>query len=164
MAHILHCYLFVVVLDLEMLGLGYAMVATFTVMFVSSWCFTRLQADLQGALVTFDGRAFRDLSSYLKIAFPSYLMLALTWWTWELMVLISGLLGVKEQAATVIIMNLIGFLYSLAMGFDIATCALVGQQIGNENLEKAKLFFKSSLLTSASFFLTQAVLFYSFKS
>jgi Na+-driven multidrug efflux pump len=53
-------------------------------------------------------------------------MLALSWFTWEFMVLISGYIGVKEQAATVIIMNIVGLLYSFGLGFNNAACALVG--------------------------------------
>ena len=45
-------------------------------------------------------------------------MIALDWWVWEFMILISGLIGVKEQAATVVVMNLVALVYSVGNGFE----------------------------------------------
>jgi hypothetical protein len=45
-------------------------------------------------------------------------MIALDWSVWEFMILISGLIGVKEQAATVVLMNLVSLVYQFAIGFE----------------------------------------------
>ena len=44
--------------------------------------------------------------------------------------LISGLLGVEDQATTVLIMNIILIGYMFATGLESAACTLIGNQIG----------------------------------
>jgi Na+-driven multidrug efflux pump len=50
------------------------------------------------------------------------------------MILISGYLGVQEQAATIIIMPIISISYMFGSGFEQAAATLVGQQIGKGDL------------------------------
>ena len=66
------------------------------------------------------------MKMYFGLALPSYVMLALDWWVWELMVVISGLLGVKEQAATVVVMNLAGLIFQFALGFESGSTVVIG--------------------------------------
>ena len=65
-----------------------------------------------------DHRVFLGFNTYMSLAVPSTIMLVLDWWIWELMVLISGYLGVNEQAATILIMNLVSLAYMFATGFE----------------------------------------------
>jgi|TARA_B110000285_G_C14646208_1_gene389819 Na+-driven multidrug efflux pump len=53
-------------------------------------------------------------------------MLCLDWWVWELLILISGWLGVHEQATNIVIMNIILITYMMTMGLEQAACTLVG--------------------------------------
>ena len=53
-------------------------------------------------------------------------MVALDWWVWEFMVLISGVIGVQEQAATVVLMNLVALMYQFATGFEQSSTGLIG--------------------------------------
>ena len=70
-------------------------------------------------------------------------MLCLDWWAWELLVLISGYLGVAEQASTIIIQQLVVLAYMTATGFESAASALVGQHIGKGDVAKAKQYYKT---------------------
>ena len=77
------------------------------------------------------------MGEYLKIAFPSMVMICSDWWVWEFMCLISGWLGVDEQAATVILMNLIVFIYLISMGYMTAASTFIGQNIGKNDVPMA---------------------------
>ena len=50
------------------------------------------------------------------------------------------------------------------MGFDSATCALVGQQIGKKDVAKAKLFYNSSSIAIGVVLVLVAVLIGTFKT
>ena len=66
------------------------------VVYIMLLVFTYLQYDLRDAWLAPDWRIFVGLRSYLALAIPSTICLVLDWWVWELMVLISGYLGVVE--------------------------------------------------------------------
>ena len=68
---------------------------------------------------------------YLKLAVPSAFMVSIDWWTWELMILISGWIRPEEegkisQAACITIMNIVASAYMVAMGLEAACNTLVG--------------------------------------
>jgi MATE family multidrug resistance protein len=39
---------------------------------------------------------FRGLGSYVKLGIPTTIMICLDWWVWELMIIITGYLGVEN--------------------------------------------------------------------
>ena len=58
----------------------------------------------------FDRRVFDfdGIRQYLNIGLPNVILLYMNFWVWELMILLSGLLSVHEQAANIIIMSIVG--------------------------------------------------------
>ena len=76
-------------------------------------------------------------------------MLALDQWCWEIMVLISGLLGTKEQACTVLIMNLVVLAYMTAMGLEMSSITLIGQQLGKGDLATARAYYNTIRIVTA---------------
>lgn len=109
--HVGNCWLFLVHFELGITGLGIAVSMTQSAIFFALLLFTHMQEDLNDALIPFDRRAFQDLKQYFGLAIPGYVMFALDSWVWEFMVLISGIIGVKEQAATIILMNMVSCTY-----------------------------------------------------
>ena len=65
----------------------------------------------------------------------------LDWGAFEILVLISGFLGVIEQASCILIMNIVVLAYMVAEGFDTAACTLVGQAIGAGDTSLALNYF-----------------------
>ena len=76
--------------------------------------------------------------------------------------LISGLLGVEDQATTVLIMNIILIGYMFATGLESAACTLIGNQIGSLNLNSAKKFMGTIAWVSALTILTSNLILYLF--
>jgi len=141
--HGLWCYIFVFKYELAIVGIGIANVFSNAIIFGSLLVFTHHQDDLEEALQMPDSRIFRGLNSYFILAFPSTLMLILDWGAFEILVLISGFLGVTEQASCILIMNIVVLAYMVAEGFDTAACTLVGQAIGAGDADLARKYFKS---------------------
>jgi len=74
----------------------------------------------------------------MSLGIPSAMMLCLEWWAYEVMTLMSGYIGVKEQAAQIVLMNMIAFMFMFALGLSSAASTTVGQQIGRGDVVKAK--------------------------
>ena len=65
-------------------------------------------------------------------------MQCLDWWVFELMVLASAWLydygasddKLTDQDAQILVMNIAGLFYRVAMGFEQSSCTLIGRSIG----------------------------------
>lgn len=91
-----------------------------------------------------------NLAIYLKIALPNVIILMLDWTCFEASSLMAGMLGVKEQAVNVIILNILTVTFQVPYGIQQAGCALVGEKIGAGEVHEAKQLQKL-LTTFASF-------------
>ena len=69
-------------------------------------------------------------------------MLSAEWWAFELMVILAGILGITEQAANVILFNVVAVFYMIPLGMQEASCALIGNEIGANNPKLAKKYYK----------------------
>ena len=61
--------------------------------------------------------------------------------SYEIMILFVGYLGVIQQATQIILLNLIALPQMFAFAFQQAACAMVGQEIGANNVSKAKKIY-----------------------
>lgn len=73
-----------------------------------------------------DRRTFRGIGQYLALGIPSAMMLCLEWWAYEIMTLMAGYIGVEVQAAQIVLMNIIAFMFMFALGLSTAACTTVG--------------------------------------
>ena len=86
--------------------------------------------------------SFTGWASYLKLSLGATVMICAEWWSFELMVILSGILGVVEQAANVISFNVIAQLFMVPLGMQEASCALIGNEIGANNPQLARKYFR----------------------
>ena len=101
----------------------------------------------------YDRTIFYDLYTFLKIGVPGMLMLCFEWWAFELLAIFTGLIGVDELAAEVVIINLMTFIFMLPLGISYSASALTGNYLGEGKIHLAKRFafltiFLNVLLTS----------------
>lgn len=68
------------------------------------------------------------------------LMLCFEWWAFELLAIFTGLLGVKDLAAEVVIINMVTFIFMLPLGISYAASALTGNYLGENKVKVAKTF------------------------
>lgn len=81
----------------------------------------------------FDEETFLDWPFYLKLAAPTTFLMCIEWWAFEFVVIFSGILGVKELAAMVAIMNINSFIFMFPLGVQFAASGLVGNMLGKGN-------------------------------
>ena len=106
--HVAMLYLFLIVYEMEILGVGIATSISGALWF---W-FLTLYVHLNKKLIPreswnwFDKASIFKIVEFLKIGIPSCLMVLLDSWPYEVYTIYSGWLGVHQQAWTVIIYNL----------------------------------------------------------
>ena len=68
-------------------------------------------------------------------------MMCAEWWAFEILSILAGILGVVELASQTINFNMIALLFMIPLGIQEATCAIIGNCIGANNVPLAKRFF-----------------------
>jgi MATE family multidrug resistance protein len=144
------CYYFVMVKDMNVRGVGIASSITNSFIFVFLLAYTYRIEEIRPALTIPDTRIFKGLVAYFKIGFASALMVCLEWWAFEVMTLLVGIFGMLEQAANVVVFQIVAFLFMIAMGLSQAAGATIGQQIGANNIPKAKEYYRASMAVSGT--------------
>ncbi|CAI0393185.1 unnamed protein product [Linum tenue] len=109
---------------------------------------------------------FRDIGVFFRYAVPSTVMIcSLEWWSFELVVLLSGLLPNPELETSTI-----ATLYSIPFGLGAAASTRVSNELGRGNPEAARVSVRTvmsvaaaeALLVSSSLFMSRRVFGYSF--
>lgn len=148
--HILWCWLFISRLGLNEYGAAIATNITYVGnMIVSDIWIGRLE-QFKVSWIAYDRSSLQDWWGYLKIGVPGALMLCFEWWCFELLALLSGILGVDELAAEVVIINIITFIFMVPLGTSYAASALTGYYLGERKIDLAQRYSKLCILFNTS--------------
>ncbi|KAJ0900406.1 putative multi antimicrobial extrusion protein [Helianthus annuus] len=84
---------------------------------------------------------FHGMKQFFSFAIPSAVMICLEWWSFELLVLLSGLLPNPELETSVlsICLNTIDTLYAITYGFAAAVSTRVSNELGAGNPRGARV-------------------------
>lgn len=118
--HFFWCYYFAIYLDLELTGIGIAGAISFGLQLLFINLYTYHSKDIKFTVSIYDPRIYQkdEFNEFLNLAIPSVLMFWINWWIWEVMLLVSGLISVDDQATQVITMNVYSFFMMGAHGFN----------------------------------------------
>lgn len=92
--HIILCQIFVVHLSFGLYGIGMAGFITNLITFMGMNIYPLYIEEIREAIKTPDRRVFNDLVPYLKLGLPISMMLCFEWWSFEVIVLFAGYMGV----------------------------------------------------------------------
>ena len=141
------CYIFIIHLDLGILGCAVTDVVSITITYAFNLVYTFLLADIQEAVflpglnsLTATDSSFNE---QLRIAIWSIFNSIVEGYSWQLMILVSGYLSVADQAANMVVMNLVILFYAVNVGLMHASCTLIGQSIGKNDPAVAKSYLSS---------------------
>lgn len=76
------------------------------------------------------------------LGLPYAFMVIIDQWAWEMLMLLCGYWSIEEQASQIILVTITSICYMCGLGLDQAACALVGFQIGANDIAKAKKYYK----------------------
>ncbi|EFJ30475.1 hypothetical protein SELMODRAFT_270709 [Selaginella moellendorffii] len=95
----------------------------------------------------FSAQAFEGFIEFLKLAIPSAVMVCFEWWSFEALVLLSGLLPNPQLDASVfsIILNTIATCYMIPSGIGAATSTRVANELGAGRAAPARFAFLVSM-------------------
>jgi len=117
--HILWNYIFVIVLDLGVVGSGISSCVTNFLLFVGNCYYTSILEDLKEAneVKQFEKDVNSGICSYLKMGAPSMFVMILDFLSQNIMTLLCGYLGVIEQATQSLLLNIIITMFQIPSGF-----------------------------------------------
>lgn len=83
----------------------------------------------------------RGVCDYLKIAVPSWLLMSLGWWSFEITTVAMGFLGQLYLGAHTVLCNLASMIFVVtSMSFSSTVSTLVGNSIGMGDVPLARKF------------------------
>nr|XP_051186320.1 protein DETOXIFICATION 16-like isoform X2 [Lolium perenne]XP_051186321.1 protein DETOXIFICATION 16-like isoform X2 [Lolium perenne] len=90
--HVLVCWALVYKLGMGIKGAAVANAISFLVNVSILALYVRLSPSCKTTWTGFSCEAFHDIPAFLKLAVPSAMMVCMEWWSFEVMVLLGGLL------------------------------------------------------------------------
>ena len=114
-------YLFIIYLDMGVLGAAIALNITFCVNFLVQEFFIRFidWPFFKDFITPFFQRSTLNwigTKEFLKLAVPGTMMQCAEWWAFEVLAIFAGILGKHQLAAQVAIINIIGLIYMVPCG------------------------------------------------
>ncbi|XP_077422938.1 multidrug and toxin extrusion protein 1-like isoform X2 [Vanacampus margaritifer] len=105
----------------------------------------------------------RDWGSYIHLAIPSMVMLCVECWTFEIAILLAGLISEVELGAQSVLYELSSAAYMFPLGVAVAGSVRVGNALGAGDTQLAKLSAKLTALVAASVAVCLTLIFGSLK-
>jgi len=144
----LYCYFCVFTLNMGYLGAPAARCISQLVYILGMIFYMKWSGCCNKTLIMPTKEVFKGWFNYLRIAVPTMLMMCLEWWSTSVMTLISGKIGVVELAAYAIAINWSAIIFRSSVGIGAATGTLVGNCIGEKNIESAKKYAFMGIILS----------------
>ncbi|XP_018105109.1 multidrug and toxin extrusion protein 2 isoform X4 [Xenopus laevis] len=91
----------------------------------------------------------KDWGSYFALALPTMIMLSLKWWTFEIAIILSGLINLVELGGQSIMHQMMNLLNKISLALSLASCIRVGTFLGAGETEQAKKSARLSFVIAA---------------
>ena len=115
--HALWCHIFVVEWQWDLQGLGLASTLTSFILLATTMMYTHCLSYLQEALFWPEASVWSDWSEYFSLGLPTTGIVAAVFLALEFLALVSGNLGVLDQANMMISMQIAAVLAAACLGF-----------------------------------------------
>ena len=158
--HVWILFLFVNALEMGIIGIAYSLAINHNLTFFSCIAYIWYNQSIvkEGSWIWLTKDSFKGFAQYIKVGFPSMLMIIFEVWAFEAMFIMAGTIDADVQGATVIQMNTVAIMFMTCLGVASATASLVGNNLGAGKPELAKLYAKASI----AFSLFLSIIFFSF--
>lgn len=124
--HILWCYLFAEVFDFGVQGLGVATLLSDLILVIVIESFSLMVPIVNDTRASLDKYALQGWMEYFHYGVPAAVSRCAALWAFELLMFLSGIMGVREQAALTISIQIFMQMYMVNLGIQEATVTLVG--------------------------------------
>ncbi|KAG6398902.1 hypothetical protein SASPL_140373 [Salvia splendens] len=139
--HVFLCWLLVFKLEFGSRGAAMATVALYWINVVLLALYVNFSSACAECFTGFSREAFHDIVGFLRLAVPSALMICLEYWSFEMVVLLSGLLPNPTLETSVLSrsLNTCWMVYMISVGLGGAVSTRVSNELGAGNAVRARL-------------------------
>ncbi|XP_066372989.1 protein DETOXIFICATION 16-like isoform X2 [Miscanthus floridulus] len=150
--HVFVCWLLVYALGMGSKGAALSNAISYWVNVAVLAVYVRVSRACKETWTGFSTEAFRDALSFFRLAIPSALMVCLEMWSFELVVLLSGLLPNPNLETSVlsISLNTSAFVWMIPFGLSSAISTRVSNELGAGRPQAARLAVRVVLLLAVS--------------
>ncbi|KAK4753826.1 hypothetical protein SAY87_001930 [Trapa incisa] len=172
--HIPLCWALVFKSRLGNLGAAVAIDVSYWFNVVLMVLFARYSEACEKTRFAVSSEIFLGVGEFLQFAIPSAVMICLEWWSFELLILLSGLLPnpALETSVLSVCLSVISTLYTIPYGFGAAGSTRISNELGAGNPVAAKRAFYAVMflavietsIVSTALFLSRKVFGYTFSN
>ncbi|XP_027099364.1 protein DETOXIFICATION 12-like [Coffea arabica] len=139
--HILICWVLVYNSGLENRGAAFAMGISMWLNVIILGLYMSCSSSCEKTRAPISGEVLYGVKEFFRFAIPSAVMLCLEWWSYELLILSSGLLPNPQLETSVlsVCLNTIITLYAIPYGLAAAVSTRVSNELGAGNPEGARV-------------------------
>jgi MATE family multidrug resistance protein len=131
--HILWCYIFINVYDLDVLGAGIAINITRFLLLVFGTCYINICNPLPESNIPLNGKCFENIWPFFKYSIGACLLLCARMWAWEVQAIIASYIGEDDFTLHIYLYTIATALYSVTFGIGVTTTIMVGEYITKSN-------------------------------
>ncbi|XP_051126690.1 protein DETOXIFICATION 14-like [Andrographis paniculata] len=156
------CWSFVFKLNLGSVGAALSIGISYWFNVILLLLYVKYSADCQKTIAPFSREVFTTVKEFFQFALPSAVMVCLEWWSFELVVLLAGLLPNPQQETSVlsICLTITSLHYHFPYSFSAAASTLVSNELGAGKPEAARVAVCAVLVLSTGEFLIAAITIY----
>ncbi|KAK3133960.1 hypothetical protein QOZ80_6AG0543290 [Eleusine coracana subsp. coracana] len=132
LTHVFVCYALVYKAGMGSKGAALSTAISYAINLTILALYVRLSSACKRTWTGFSAEAFAGLRDFAKLAVPSAMMVCLEWWSFELLVLLSGVLPNPKLETSVlsICINTATLLYMVPLGLGISISTRVSNELG----------------------------------
>ncbi|GMP83577.1 hypothetical protein CsSME_00037436 [Camellia sinensis var. sinensis] len=172
--HIPLCWVLVFNSGLDNLGGALAIDISIWLNVIFLVLYMKYSSSCEKTRVPISMEVLRGVGEFFSFAIPSAIMICLEWWSFELLILLSGLLPNPQLETSVlsVCLNTIATLYAIPYGFGAAVSTRVSNELGAGNPQGARvavfavmfLAVAETTVVSATLFACRRVFGYTFSN
>ena len=121
-------------------GIPLALFIQSSIVLATTMTYSFCKPEVRKCLQPFNSDSFDEWMEYIKVSSGNMIMICGEWWAFEVLTIMAGFLGVMELAAQTICFNVSPILFMIPVAMSSATCALMGNSIGANNIPLAQRF------------------------
>ncbi|XP_075634097.1 protein DETOXIFICATION 12-like [Castanea sativa] len=139
--HIPLCWVLVFKSGLGNLGAALAMGISYWLNVILLGLYVKYSSACKKTLVPISKELFQGIREFFRFAIPSAIMVCLEWWSFELLILLSGLLPNPQLETSVlsVCLNTIATLYTIPYGLGAAASTRISNELGAGNPQAARV-------------------------
>ena len=143
--HLGACWFFIYVLEMGMLGLGFANLTSSFLVYAITVIHTSLLPKIQEGVFLPNGDTFTGLREYFAIGGKMIIVVMAFVLALEMRMIFAGQLGDSEIAATAALVNFAYMLQLMSMGIQVTLVSIIGNLLGENRPDLAWRMYRANL-------------------